>query len=189
MQICFHVFSWREYWLRKLKCFISKIHNSWRLFPWRCRIDIATYLSIWLICSLFYIWIFVSFFQVWQGKFPSFWVFKIAQWIVTVLMLFTTSLTQMKFAIQHFLFSLFLELALYFFMKYLQSAIHFPLTQHATWKKGKKKSNTILIILFLFVYLFLIQNLLYYTCQGRCFWVLWAVTRCPVLVISAHRML
>lgn len=56
-----------------------------------------------------------------------------------------------------------------FFMKYLQSAIHFPLTQHATWKKGKKKSNTILIILFLFVYLFLIQNLLYYTCQGRCF--------------------
>lgn len=189
MQICFHVFSWREYWLRKLKCFISKIHSSWCLFPWRCRIDIATYLSIWLICSLFYIWIFVSFFQVWQGKFPSFWVFKIAQWIVTVLMLFTTSLTQMKFAIQHFLFSLFLELALYFFMKYLQSAIHFPLTQHATWKKGKKKSNTILIILFLFVYLFLIQNLLYYTCQGRCFWVLWAVTRCPVLVISAHRML
>lgn len=62
-KICFLVFSWREYWLRKLKCFISEIHSSWHLFPWQCRIDMDTYLSIWLICSLFYIWIFVSFFS------------------------------------------------------------------------------------------------------------------------------
>lgn len=70
-----------------------------------------------------------------------------------------------------------------FFMKYLQSAIHFPLTQQATRGKKKKKK----VILFLFVYLFLIQNLLYYTCQGRFFWVLWAVTRYPVLVISTQK--